>query len=161
MVRNWGLIKHKIFFKRLSFSFKKTKSYSARIKDQRKRLNFFCYFGGGGGDKMQCCCLIFRLLFFVKIQRREFIFAHSSINSCFFLVQTNFQNRTSVMMMRGEFEEDRKIFRRFSTFSLTESSSDMWNQKAFFASHFATFFSDCIFILVFTRVAAKNIMILN
>ena len=74
---------------------------------------------------MQCCCLIFRLFFFVKIQRREFIFAHSSINSCF-LVQTNFQNRTSVMMMRGEFEEDRKIFRRFfQLFSLTESSSDM------------------------------------
>jgi len=51
MVRNWGLIKHKIFFKRLSFSFKKTKSYSARIKDQRKRLNFFVILEGREGTK--------------------------------------------------------------------------------------------------------------
>ena len=126
MVRNWGLIKHKIFFKRLSFSFKKTKSYSARIKDQRKRLNFFLLFWRGRGDKMQCCCLIFRFIFFLSKYNEGSLFLLTARLTLVFLVQTNFQNRTSVMMMRGEFEEDRKISGGFfNFFFLTESSSDM------------------------------------
>jgi hypothetical protein len=124
MVRNWGLIKHKIFFKRLSFSFKKTKSYSARIKDQRKRLNFFCYFGGEGGQNAMLLSN-FSIIFFLSKYNEGSLFLLTARLTLVFLVQTNFQNRTSVMMMRGEFEEDRKISGGFSTFSLTESSSDM------------------------------------
>ena len=60
---------------------------------------------------MQCCRLIlFQLFFSVKIQQREFIFAHSSINSLvqtndFCLVLTIFQNRSEIVegrMIGGE-----------------------------------------------------------
>ena len=81
---------------------------------------------------MQCCRLIlFQLFFSVKIQQREFIFAHSSINSLvqtndFCLVLTIFQNRSEIVegrMIGGE------IFFYFFLLGLfflsSESSSDM------------------------------------
>ena len=139
MVRNWGLIKHKIFFKRLSFSFKKTKSYSARIKDQRKRLNFFVILEGEGGQNAMLLSN-FSITFFLSKYNEGSLFLLTARLTLVFLVQTNFQNRTSVMMMRGEFEEDRKIFRRFSTFFFNGEQLRYVKSKSILRITFCNFF---------------------
>ena len=99
----------------------------------------------------------------------------------FFLVQTNFRFLFwqffcfffKIEHQRGKFEErsddgSKKFSGFFSTFSFLaeeESSSDMWNQKAFFAHHILQLFFLTVFCIIrrlyyfsfFTRVA-KNIM---